>query len=183
MYVCQLSIIDQANIAAVAGLIRNQGQKLNASRISFHHDVLQNLPLQKQVHDSRTRNYRPISPVKMISNFLSVGMGSQPSSATKPRGEQTTPQGSIPMLRPLSMRFGGDDSPPEKSSSGSKVTVVEANSEKLCDTFTILEETFAAYIVALRSRSGNVVGKVLRGRAGADELMVNELYNILGLLF
>ena len=167
----------------MAGLVRNQGQKLNASRISFHHDVLQNLPLHKQVHESRIRNFRPISPVKMISNFLSVGMGSQPSSATKPRGEQTTPQSLTPILRPLSMRFRIDDSQSYESPSGGKSTVVEANSPKFCDTFTILEETFAAYIVALRSRSGNVVGKVLRGRAGADELMVNELYNTLGLLF
>ena len=43
----------------------------------------------------------------------------------------------------------------------------------------MLEDTFAAYIVALRSRSGNVVGRVLRSRTSADELDVNELYNTL----
>lgn len=184
MYVYQLSFVDLANIDAVAGLIRNQGQKLNASRISFHCDVLQNLPLHKHVHESRIRSFRPISPVKMISNFLSVGMGSQTSSATKPRGEQPTLQSSTPVLRPFSMRSKIDDlQASDETLLGNKVTVVEANGAKFCDTFTILEQTFAAYIVALRSRSGNVVGKALRGRAGADELIVNELYNVLGQLF
>lgn len=85
------------------------------------------------------------------------------------------------MLRPLSMRFRADDlQPVDENSSDNKVTLVEANGAKMKDTFGHLEDTFAAYVVALRSRSGNVVGKVLRGRAGADELVVNELYNILG---
>ena len=43
----------------------------------------------------------------------------------------------------------------------------------------LLEDTFVAYIVALRSRSGNLVGKVLRSRTAADELLINELYNAL----
>ena len=47
------------------------------------------------------------------------------------------------------------------------------------DPLKLLEETFSTYMLALRSRSGNVVGKLLRGRARADELAVNELYNIL----
>lgn len=47
------------------------------------------------------------------------------------------------------------------------------------DPLRLLEETFSTYMLALRSRSGNVVGKLLRGRAWADELAVNELYNIL----
>ena len=43
----------------------------------------------------------------------------------------------------------------------------------------LLEDTFHAYITALRSRSGNVVGKLLQTRAQTDELAVNELYNAL----
>lgn len=87
------------------------------------------------------------------------------------------------MLRPLSMRFRSDDlQPADQNPSDTNVGLVEASGAKIKDTFGLLEDTFAAYVVALRSRSGNVVGKVLRGRAGADELVVNELYNVLGSL-
>lgn len=60
-----------------------------------------------------------------------------------------------------------------------KVTLVETATEAFKSPLALLEDTFTAYVVALRSRSGNVVGKVLRSRATADELIVNELYNIL----
>lgn len=61
----------------------------------------------------------------------------------------------------------------------SKVTLVETAAETYKSPLALLEDTFTAYVVALRSRSGNVVGRVLRSRATADELLVNELYNIL----
>jgi hypothetical protein len=47
------------------------------------------------------------------------------------------------------------------------------------DPFRRLEETFEAYTLALHLRRGNVVERILRGRAAADELSVNELYNTL----
>lgn len=68
----------------------------------------------------------------------------------------------------------------EKVKNDSKVTLVATgDSPAQKDPLISLEETFTTYIVALRSRSGNVVGRVLRGRSGADERLVNELYNIL----
>ena len=60
-----------------------------------------------------------------------------------------------------------------------KVTLVETAAEIHKSPLALLEDTFTAYVVALRSRSGNVVGRVLRSRATAGELIVNELYNIL----
>lgn len=87
------------------------------------------------------------------------------------------------MLRPLSTRFRSDDvHPADENPSDNIGTLVDATGATIKDTFGLLEDTFATYVVALRSRSGNVVGKVLRGRAGADELVVNELYNTLGSL-
>ena len=184
MYAKYLTVVGEANSRAVADLIRNQGQKLNASRILFHRDVLQNLSLQKQTNESRIRNFRPISPVKMISNFLSAGIGSQPGSPTKPRSDPPVLQALPIMSRPLSTRFRlDDDQPADENSLDKNSGLVEANGLKIKDTFGSLEGTLASYVVALRSRSGNVVGKVLRGRAGADELVVNELYNILGSLY
>ena len=67
----------------------------------------------------------------------------------------------------------GIDEPKER------VVAAESTSEDSKNPFVLLEDTFVAYIIALRSRSGNVVGRVLRNRAGADELAVNELYNLL----
>ncbi|KAI4159746.1 MAG: hypothetical protein L6R39_000303, partial [Caloplaca ligustica] len=64
-------------------------------------------------------------------------------------------------------------------SSGSKVTLIEAKEDIIHNPFEGLELTFKAYMIALRSRSGNVVGRILRNRATADELEINELYNIL----
>ena len=61
----------------------------------------------------------------------------------------------------------------------SKVALVEKGSDASKSPLALLEETLVAYIVALRSRSGNVVGKILQARASADEVSVNELYNIL----
>ena len=40
-----------------------------------------------------------------------------------------------------------------------------------------LEETFTGYVAALQSRKGNVVGKIIRNRAAADELSINAIYN------
>lgn len=60
-----------------------------------------------------------------------------------------------------------------------KVTVIGGDGNRAPDPLAGLELTFNAYVIALRSRSGNVVGRILRNRAAADELLVNELYNIL----
>lgn len=51
--------------------------------------------------------------------------------------------------------------------------------QKPHDTLQILEQIFTTYVLAIRSRSGNIVGRVLRNRSQADETSVNELYNIL----
>lgn len=63
----------------------------------------------------------------------------------------------------------------------SQVSVVGANNTDTKDTLTLLQDTLATYILSLHSRSGNMIGRVLRGRAQAHELVVNELYNVLGL--
>lgn len=154
---------------------------MSTSRVPYHRDVLQSLPLHKQIHESRIRGFRPISPVKLISNFLNAGMGIPSHSPQKLYGDSPALSGLAPKLRPLSLRFKSDESQSSRENlSNSKVTVID-NGEKVKTTLTLLEDTFGAYISALRLRSGNVMGKVLRGRLGADELVVNELYNILGL--
>ena len=148
--------------------------------ISFHQVVLESLPIRQYIDEKNPRSFRPISPVKLISNFLG-GISSKEAntpSKYRPGGLLTR---DVPTMLP-------PDKIPPKSRSYSKTTeestqekvkLVKSNHSDHEDPHSQLEETFTAYIIALRSRSGNVVGKVLRGRANADELLVNELYNTL----
>jgi len=143
------------------------------AHICFHQKVVETLPMRPTSDESQPRRFRPVSPVKAFSNFLS-NSGKELSNLTK----QQRPAG--PLDAPLMP-------PPTRSNSqrrqsdevSSKVTMIGTGSLDGKDSLGHLEATFTAYIVSLRSRSGNVVGKVLRGRASADELLVNELYNTL----
>lgn len=158
--------------------LRNQPQNLLLiqSQLSYNSTILAAMPFRKPQEDTRSRIFRPISPVKMISNLLTAGQASQPSTPSKHRHD-VPPMRNIPLIPPPT---------PAKTSPGtaenhlnSKVTLVETAAETYKSPLALLEDTFTAYVVALRSRSGNVVGRVLRSRATADELLVNELYNIL----
>jgi len=52
-----------------------------------------------------------------------------------------------------------------------------AADERPTNPLVRLEETFTSYIAALQARKGNVIGRVLRSRATADELAINAVYN------
>lgn len=147
--------------------------------ISKNRAVLDSVPLNDRQSETKHRSFRPISPVKMISNLLGSQM-SQPNSLSKPRVESsvTTNIPSIPPPTHLDKRPMASYKPNAKSVD-SKVTLVTSHAETYKTPLDLLEDTFSAYVVALRSRSGNVVGKILRNRALADELLVNELYNTL----
>lgn len=175
MYVTALDLSTQLNTTTVSSIIQNQGQKLNASRISFNRSILRDVPLSKIENESRLRNFRPISPVKMISSFL--GGGSLKSRSDLPIMK------AIPLIPPqisLSRTTEKSQSTAEKQSS-SKVTMIGASATNGKDILSLLEDTLATYLTAIHSKSGNVVGKVLRNRTTANELMINELYNILGM--
>lgn len=53
------------------------------------------------------------------------------------------------------------------------------STESLIAPVKKLEDTLSAYILALQARKGNIVGRNLKLRAMADELLVNDLYNSL----
>lgn len=134
------------------------------------------MPTEKPQEDTRARGFRPISPVKMISNFLS----SQPNSPSKHRHNNSVMKDVPAIPPPVPIKPSGNNSMHvDGDASLSKVCLVEASQEAYKSPIALLEDTFSAYVVALRSRNGNVVGKVLRSRASADELDVNELYNTL----
>lgn len=164
----------------MGSLVRLQNQPDNTlliqSQISFNTTILAAMPFQKPQEDTRSRIFRPISPVKMISNLLNAGQASQPSTPSKHR-HNVPPIRNIPSIPPPTPAKISPD--PVDNHLINKVTLVETAAETYKSPLALLEDTFTAYVVALRSRSGNVVGKVLRSRATADELHVNELYNIL----
>ena len=185
--ICKLitpKTVDLADLRAVGSIskVRNKprNQLSATSHIVLHRSVLNATPIRIPDDGLRTRTLRPLSPVKMISSLLGGPSTNQPSSSLKTAGNMSNLKDG-PLIRPPvfhrpvpEMAYKVD----EKHSS-SKVTVVANGVQDIKDPFNLLEDSFAAYLVALRSRSGNVVAKVLRGRAAADELIVNELYNIL----
>lgn len=174
-----------ADLEAVGDLLRLQNQirnpLLTSAFISCHQKILQALPLRVENEEPRYRSSRPVSPVKMISNFLggtsTRDMNTLPSQRTALPVMKAIP--SIPPPTPIPSRNMSRVNK-DKSQNDSKVSLVAiCDSPAQKDPLLSLEDTFNTYIVALRSRRGNVVGRVLRGRAGADERLVNELYNVL----
>ena len=170
----------------MGNLLRTHHQPHNIesaqTHISFNQKVIETLPFRTTVEESQGRRFRPVSPVKAISNFLASSI-KDPSISSK---ESTAGLHS----KDAFVSFAPDDLPQTSRSyqrltedlENNKVTLIGASSNDNKESPSHLEKSFTAYIIALRSRSGNIVGRVLRGRASADELIVNELYNILGSL-
>ncbi|WEW60966.1 hypothetical protein PRK78_006454 [Emydomyces testavorans] len=105
---------------------------------------------------------RPRSPTKLLSTFL----GGQAKEFQLPLREPSSPQKDLSSTPSASK--------PSKVTNGGISIAKETSSE-----LELLEKTFFAYIIAIRSRSGNIVGRTLRARDRADQAAVNELYNVL----
>lgn len=146
------------------------------SEISFNREVLRALPIRQPRDRSDSRASRPLSPVKLVSNLLS-GLNNLAEIPSRSRSQAPEIKEIPPLPPPKFMDPGANDQ--LGASSDSKVTLIEAKQDVIHNRFEGLELTYNAYVIALRSRSGNVVGRVLRNRATADELEINELYNIL----
>jgi hypothetical protein len=112
----------------------------------------------------------------------------QPNSATL-LGEfpkMPPPRANLSRSNTLPSTFPGKDKEKEKEREKekeeipSKISVVGASGARGPDgQLGSLEQTFAAYVLSLQSRSGNILGRMLRAREHADRAPVNELYNIL----
>lgn len=130
------------------------------------------------------RGFRPPSPTKLIANLLGGGHSRDSSTSSSKAPGSATLQGEFPKMPPpranisrsntLPSSFPGKEETPVKNS------VAGTTSSKVSDSpFTVLEQAFAAYVLALQSRSGNIVGRTLRTRDNVDRSSVNELYNVL----
>ncbi|RDW62957.1 putative Rho guanyl nucleotide exchange factor [Aspergillus mulundensis] len=130
-----------------------------------------------------SRGFRPPSPTKLIANLLGGHSRESSTSSSKAPGSATL-LGEFPKMPPpraghsrsntLPSSFPGKEETPVKAS------IVGTVPSKVSDSpFAVLEQTFAAYVLALQCRSGNIVGRTLRARDNVDRSAVNELYNVL----
>ena len=142
--------------------------------------ILKSLNLQyNEEQEEQGSKSRPHSPVKMLSSFFGASVGREGGSRRLQRNAHTAGdiQRLAPPLQPTPSRthsFDGDSSRPTSSSKS-----VAFNATPVMDPAAKLEETLANLILALHARKGNIVGRSVRARAVADELVVNELYNSL----
>ena len=147
--------------------------------ISFDARVLTALPLDDTQTTLTRKANRPRSPVKLISNILG-NVANQPMSSYKSRSRAPTIENNHRIEVHPSLKFNAPNEVHAMEETPIK-QVQEPVSDRMLKKTSLsqLEDTFRAYVVALRSRSGNVVGKILQARAGADELAINEVYNML----
>ena len=131
------------------------------------------LPVQLDIRSTR---FRPISPVKVLSGFLG-GIREQAVSSRPPKVERSESKRSLRSLMDMKPGLGLNFTSAFEPAKAQPI--VNLTSDAVDGAFVQLEKTLNTYVVALHSRCGNVVGKVIRNRIQADDLMVNELYNIL----
>ncbi|KAI9741463.1 MAG: hypothetical protein M1818_004269 [Claussenomyces sp. TS43310] len=129
--------------------------------------------LQSEMDGDKGKPYRPSSPVKMLSSFLS-GSGSIGSSSKHPR---TPLMGNIPSILPAVMTRSNSQKGSDAIGESKDRVKPGSDENRASNPLVRLEETLIGYVAALHSRKGNISDKVLRARSFADELDVNALYN------
>lgn len=161
--------------------------KLMKPLVHSNFDILRYIASNLITHVKSSRGFRPPSPTKFISNLLggsrdNVPTLKTPNSATL-LGEfpkMPPPRGNLSRSNTLPSTFPGKDKEKEKEDTSNKIPGSETTALKGPESqLGSLEQTFAAYVLSLQSRSGNILGRMLRARDHADRAPVNELYNIL----
>ena len=170
---------------------------MRASLLERNADMLRSIELEvreEQTQEARpvpnrehSHRHRPRSPVKMLSSFLShsTGPGTHPPAYLKkdlphlPTPRIMPPPQQVP-TKPPSRERRPESRPSSKDQPTPKSQASMRSTESLVGSIgphKKLEETLSAYILALQARKGNIVGRILKMRALADELLVNDLYN------
>ena len=150
-----------------------------ASFLSQNSSILRSLRIQTEPDQNRFRTFRPPSPVKLISNFLSGATAKDPVSPEKspfPKLGELPPVLS-PTRKTSGSRNREHNVDPEMPTSA---TVLSSRSSKNdSKPFQQLERNLATYIVSLQERRAEIVGSALRGRWGSDERRVQEVHKAL----
>jgi len=107
----------------------------------------------------------------MIKNLFENSVPKEPSRIRRPTASSLVAD--APQLLPTPRSRPPSNDGPDKNSIGTSA----ANGA--IESLNRLEGTMSTYILALHARKGNIVGRLLRARHGADELAINELYNSL----
>ena len=151
-----------------------QNQSVTEALVESNGDVHRALDVQFASEAKTSRGFRPASPTKLLSSWW---YGSQPINTSK--ADNNTKLKDIPSIPPPSPKKSESSSLVQKEDSQRIIAVAAADGSTIKDPLNHLEQTLTSYILALRSRRGNIVGRSLRGRAQADPVAVNDLYNIL----
>ena len=131
------------------------------------------------------RSLKPLSPSKLLSSLRGVSTKEHEASTRAKLSSSASLSGEYDKLTPSKSPHNRSrtlpSAMPKNDDDRSKISLVgsELSRDPLNDDIALLEQTFSAYVLALQSRSGNIVGRILRGREKVDRSAVNELYNIL----
>ncbi|KAG5300883.1 rho guanyl nucleotide exchange factor [Histoplasma ohiense] len=149
---------------------------LTSAILNTNFNIIRSIASYILEHAKSGRGFRPPSPSKLLSNFWN---GSPKGSLPPPRSLFPAPiLREIPQILPPALDHSNTLATPPKTGNGGTLIGVSSG-EGTPDIFKSLEETFSAYVIAIRSRSGNIVGRILRMRRQADPATINELYNAL----
>jgi hypothetical protein len=165
-----------ANFFHIRNSIKNP--PLCEAYLSRNMQTLKSLSLRiPEATESLESKSRPHSPVKMLSSFFGGSVGREGGTRKLQRSAHTL--GEIPRIAPppqsASSRPYSRDGDTSRPASSNKNASFNAGAPT--DSLVRLEESLANLTLALHARKGNIVGRSVRARAVADELMVNELYN------
>ncbi|KAF8861700.1 hypothetical protein BDZ45DRAFT_799876 [Acephala macrosclerotiorum] len=168
----------------VNDLLRSQFHPSNPSMtvsfITFYSRILRAIPILRE--GDKSKSFRPGSPVKMLSSFLSAGFNGSTTSlhssgyGSSSKYPRTPVMGNVPSMQPPALsRTNSNKS--THSIQDVDLRGSQRAGERPTNPLVRLEETFTGYIAALQARKGNVIGRVLRNRTTADELSINAVYN------
>lgn len=155
-----------------------QNRALAESSVYSNLDILRHIGNRIISQTKASRAFRPPSPTKMILNLWSSANQAKDAPSLSKASAQLLTLSDVPRLppkpvgRPTTSPGPFNEGPPQ-------ISVIAPDADAQDDQLSRSEQTLTAYILALRSRSGNIVGRSLRIRANADKSTVNELYNIL----
>jgi hypothetical protein len=161
-----------ANYLQIRNSIRNPA--LCEAYLLRNQQTLKSLSLQfPEAEESQESKSRPHSPVKMLSSLFGASVSREGSTRRLHRNAHTLgdiPRITAPLQSPFTRPYSHDGEMSRPPSSNK-------NTPSPMDSLARVEESLANLTLALHARKGNIVGRSVRARAVADELMVNELYN------
>lgn len=152
---------------------------LSEAYLFRNQQILYSLPLRvTDVEEWKEMKNRPASPVKMLSNIFGASVNRDSGGRKLQRNAHTL--GDIPRMAPplqlVPTRTQSRDGPSSRPTSSRSAAFEELQQ---VDSLSKLEDSLANITMALSARKGNIVGRSVRARVVADELVVNELYNSL----